>query len=411
MRVVLQRCGDHPCPPIGCHGRDKEKNTTLPASVTKALSGPASPIDVPARQTMERRFGFDFSRVRVHTDADAAASARDVAARAYTVGDHVVFGAGQYDLDRPTGLRLLAHELTHVVQQRNAAMGLQRHAITFGDSADAERHADLVADRVVAGRSAGPELTSHVAGDTTPQRDTTTVTMTEAPPRVVPMEGPGVKVCARPAMGFQHGFVDAPPFRYSLLTRCQPKMGAGPGNPLISGGNLGLPGHPTAAHASRHGGDPCGKAPNCVECIPKPGVVDVDRCMAEAHAAYNKPAEYVVFPGPNSNTYAGTLARSCCMGMDSSPDPLGTMPGWGMAPAGPIETVGHCAESTTCEDEPDVTSTSSKVDRAVRGGIGLGLVGALAGGLIGALAGGPLLGALIGGGIGLAVGGLVGLLK
>jgi hypothetical protein len=409
MRVLLQRCGDHPCPPTGCHGKKEE--TALPVSVTKALSGPASPIDDPARKTMERRFGFDFSRVRVHTDAAATASAHDVAARAYTVGDHVVFGAGQYDLDRPTGLRLLAHELTHVVQQRHTARGLQRHSIALSDSTDAERHADLVADRVVAGRPAGPELMSHVATTAMPQGDTTTVTMTESPPKVVPMDGPGVKVCARPAMGFQHGFVDAPPFRYSLLKRCQPVAGAGPGIPLISGGGLGVPLHPTAAYASPHGGDPCGKAPTCVECIPKPGVVDVDRCMAEAHGAYHNPSEYVVFPGPNSNTYAGTIARSCCMGMDPSPEPLGSMPGWGMSPAGPIATVGHCGEPANCEDEPLVTSASSKVDRAVRGGIGLGLLGAAVGGVIGALAGGPLLGALIGGGIGLLAGGLIGLLK
>jgi outer membrane protein OmpA-like peptidoglycan-associated protein len=66
---------------------------------------------------MEPHFDHDFSRVRVHTDATGAASARSVNATAYTVGDHIVFGAGEYAPWTASGKRLLAHELTHVVQQ------------------------------------------------------------------------------------------------------------------------------------------------------------------------------------------------------------------------------------------------------------------------------------------------------
>jgi hypothetical protein len=66
---------------------------------------------------MESRFGHDFSSVRVHTDAKAAESAHAVDARAYTLGQNIVFGTGQYAPGTPTGQRLLAHELTHVVQQ------------------------------------------------------------------------------------------------------------------------------------------------------------------------------------------------------------------------------------------------------------------------------------------------------
>jgi hypothetical protein len=66
---------------------------------------------------MEARFGYDFSRVRVHTDATAAESARAVQALAYTVGEDIVFGAGRYAPATGAGQRLLAHELTHVVQQ------------------------------------------------------------------------------------------------------------------------------------------------------------------------------------------------------------------------------------------------------------------------------------------------------
>ena len=70
-------------------------------------------------------FAHDFSRVRIHTDARAAASAHAVHALAYTVGDHIVFGSGQFSTDTKAGRRLLAHELTHTVQQ---AGGLHRLA-------------------------------------------------------------------------------------------------------------------------------------------------------------------------------------------------------------------------------------------------------------------------------------------
>ncbi|MCE9669110.1 DUF4157 domain-containing protein [Myxococcus stipitatus] len=68
---------------------------------------------------MEQRFGHDFSRVRLHTDARAAASAERVYARAYTVGSHVVFGAGQFSPSTQSGRELLGHELAHTIQQRS----------------------------------------------------------------------------------------------------------------------------------------------------------------------------------------------------------------------------------------------------------------------------------------------------
>jgi hypothetical protein len=67
---------------------------------------------------MEARFGHDFSQVRLHQDEVAATSSRQMGARAYTVGNAVVFGAGQYKPATSSGQRLLAHELTHVLQQR-----------------------------------------------------------------------------------------------------------------------------------------------------------------------------------------------------------------------------------------------------------------------------------------------------
>lgn len=71
--------------------------------------------------------GQDFSRVRFHTDASAQQSADEVNARAYTVGHHIVFGAGRFAPETREGRRLLAHELTHVVQQ-SGTRAFQRDA-------------------------------------------------------------------------------------------------------------------------------------------------------------------------------------------------------------------------------------------------------------------------------------------
>jgi hypothetical protein len=81
-------------------------------------SGGGSPLAPDVRGEMEARLGHDFSDVRVHTDAAADASARAVHAHAYTVGSNVVFQRGMYDPGSAVGKRMLAHELTHVTQQR-----------------------------------------------------------------------------------------------------------------------------------------------------------------------------------------------------------------------------------------------------------------------------------------------------
>jgi len=88
-----------------------------PPIVHEVLGSAGRPLDGGTRAFMEQRFGHDFGRVRVHTDARAAESARAVAARAWTVGNDVAFGAGAYAPSTAEGRHLLAHELTHVLQQ------------------------------------------------------------------------------------------------------------------------------------------------------------------------------------------------------------------------------------------------------------------------------------------------------
>ena len=130
-----------------------------PDLVADVLHGSGQPLDGSTRSTMEDRLGFDFSRVRIHTDAQAAESARAVRARAYTVGSDVVFGPGQYAPRSLEGQRLIAHELTHVRQQSTAPPMLRRWNIFneiagwfAGDSFDNTTLTTYLADRQKAGR-------------------------------------------------------------------------------------------------------------------------------------------------------------------------------------------------------------------------------------------------------------------
>jgi hypothetical protein len=87
--------------------------------------GPGQPLDPSTRGFMESHFGYDFGKVRVHTDDQAAESARSIHARAYTLDHDVVFDSGAYAPKSSEGKKLLAHELTHVVQQSHASTGKQ----------------------------------------------------------------------------------------------------------------------------------------------------------------------------------------------------------------------------------------------------------------------------------------------
>ena len=101
-------------------GQPAAQAATAPESVDRVLAGSGRPLDTALRHDMEQRFGHDFSRVRVHSDGAAGQSARDVHAHAYTAGHSIVFGASQYSPGTREGRRLLAHELTHVVQQTSS---------------------------------------------------------------------------------------------------------------------------------------------------------------------------------------------------------------------------------------------------------------------------------------------------
>jgi len=106
------------------NGTDQAALSAVSPIVHDVLHSSGQPLDSATRNFVESRFGDDFSQVRVHTGSKAAESARTMNAQAYTVGRDVVFGGGQYATATIEGKRLLAHELTHVLQQQNSP-GLQ----------------------------------------------------------------------------------------------------------------------------------------------------------------------------------------------------------------------------------------------------------------------------------------------
>ena len=97
-------------------GSSPEVTPAISAGI-RSLQGGGRPMSGSERSFFEPRFGADFSGVRVHSDMRAASLARSVNARAFTLGRNVVFGSGEYSSDVLSGKKLLAHELTHVVQQ------------------------------------------------------------------------------------------------------------------------------------------------------------------------------------------------------------------------------------------------------------------------------------------------------
>jgi hypothetical protein len=119
---------------------------SVPSIVHDVLRSSGQPLDAATRSFMEPRLAHDFSSVRIHTDPQSAESAQAVNATAYTVGRHVVFGAGRYAPGTNAGQRLLAHELTHVAQQGDRVSA----PIGLSDPHDAyEREADRLASKIV----------------------------------------------------------------------------------------------------------------------------------------------------------------------------------------------------------------------------------------------------------------------
>lgn len=134
---------------IGNSETNNRNNSLVPPIVHEVLRSPGQPLDAATRAFMEPRFGHDFSQVRVHTDKRAMKSARDVNALAYTVGQNIVFGEGNYSPTTSGGWHLLAHELTHTVQQSKNGTASLAGSASISESGDpAEQEAEAIAEKV-----------------------------------------------------------------------------------------------------------------------------------------------------------------------------------------------------------------------------------------------------------------------
>lgn len=120
----------------GAHAQEADRLSEETSGVREVLRSPGRPLDAETLTFMEPRFGHDFSRVRVHTDAHAARTAGRLHADAYTVGEHIVFAEGRFAPSTSEGDRLLAHELAHVVQGAGQSATLRRQPEQKGVQAD-----------------------------------------------------------------------------------------------------------------------------------------------------------------------------------------------------------------------------------------------------------------------------------
>jgi hypothetical protein len=136
-------------PPVG---REQEHATpVVGSSWAQEPREPGTPLDPAVRATMEQHLGHDFSRVRIHTDSDAATNTDMMRSQAYTTGSSILFGAGRYQPDTREGERLIAHELVHVVQQdAGSSPQISRPSDPW------EQQAESIARRVVAGDTPQP---------------------------------------------------------------------------------------------------------------------------------------------------------------------------------------------------------------------------------------------------------------
>lgn len=416
--------------------QDEGANSASPqvSSKIENSSGKGNPLPQKTVQEMSTTFGVDFSGVKVHNDSDAESMNKELQAQAFTHGSDIYFNQGKYNPENSEGKFLLAHELTHVVQQGgndtvSQAKLIQRagtckeeppripHQLLLINSVHPdvrEVQRKLVVfsnNEVKAGNPAlpfmplvddcifGPKTFAAVlefqkrvfpgksvewdgkVGDHTwteidkitpaspikpPVKPPVIVPPPVSPPTVVkpgsrtPCERncefnfldcinksdnslsciaqrnicfisctgskPVFEVCARllqppvEISGCNHAYVETPTKRYAIITPCTSK--ASFALPFVDGVALKTDASP----------DPCGRRPTCVECIPKPGVTDLEKCFESQFKAYAGPSLHKIF-GPNSNTFAGTLARGCCDNMDPQPAAFGCLPGWDDPPA------------------------------------------------------------------------------
>lgn len=125
----------------------KKEGATATQAVPKAVvlpSGGGSPLPVKTVRFFSARMGYDFSGVEVYTGHEAAASAKQLHAQAYTIGNRIVFNEGRYDTQTESGKKLLVHELGHVMQQDGERLSKKEEEQECNEKLDLEGYTDAV---------------------------------------------------------------------------------------------------------------------------------------------------------------------------------------------------------------------------------------------------------------------------
>jgi len=172
VQQILQRtraAGTASAPPFPSTGTDN-------AILADSTHSPGQPLEPGMRGFMESRFQDTFGDVRIHTDAEAARSADAIGARAYTQGSHIYFGAGEFAAAGTESLRLLAHELTHLQQQRRIpTTGNGDNSLSIDPDAGLERDAERTAEKVISPGAAESDRRGAREGASLPQARNTTI--------------------------------------------------------------------------------------------------------------------------------------------------------------------------------------------------------------------------------------------
>lgn len=233
-------CEDCRQPPSLQRQAVERSPSSVPAIAQQVLQSPGQPLDRATRAVMESRFGHDFSRVRVHTDATAAAAAQSVRAIAYTVHRHIVFARGHYAPATAQGRQLLAHELTHVVQQGGDRSASFSGAVQFG-SANLlqEQEADRISRTVTAMPSPyalAPQPANAVALQRQPNPTVQLNLQIDDRGKVeVTIAGPELPVVGNPTLGIRRN----PDSSYDVLVGGKGKTVAASQIPQLFKGMLG----------------------------------------------------------------------------------------------------------------------------------------------------------------------------
>lgn len=333
-----------------------ERQPDMPGLINDVLQSPGQPLDTSTSAFMESRFGHDFSQVRVHADAKAAESARALCSQAYAVGPDVVFGAGQYKPETTVGRKLLAHELTHIIQQsgiqqvpgklnigraddpaEHEAAAVSRTIESGQDVCMVSRQPIVLARQTDAGvegsdrttqancvRRLGGCTNTRPAGIPTPEEITDYNTRCRSETGYV---GPDVTPTAQEC---QWGATPPPPTP-STVFMCSKDLERSPfGTHAFFRLGGSAAGRPTLSLEPVDRGSDCYQG-QPMRNFPADVTATSAQCVRTSLALSCIEAQYSAYPighyctwGPNSNTFIGHLARSCGM---ANPDPPGWNPG------------------------------------------------------------------------------------